>query len=78
MTTDPTLELSVEQLIKALNKKLFMEWKKAQSMAPPVSRALVATLTTEVWSSELQMYPQVLTRRSTDRRSGETSQRRST
>jgi len=53
MTLDPALELSVEQLIRALNKKLFMECAKAQSMMPPTSRALVATLTTEVRSSEL-------------------------
>ena len=41
---DATLELSIEQLVGALNKKLFMECAQVQSAMPPMSRALVATL----------------------------------
>ena len=74
MTTDSVLELSVEQLIGALNKKLFMECARVQSELPPTSRASVDTLTAEVRFSELQMNPQVLTKRFTDRCSGGTSQ----
>ena len=51
MTLDSVLELSVEQLIRALNKKPFMEYTGVQSRVPPTSRALVATLTAEVRSS---------------------------
>ena len=52
MSPDPILELSVEQLIKALNKKLFTECARIQSTVPPASRALVATLAAEVRSNE--------------------------
>jgi len=48
MTPDATLELSIGQLIGALNKKLFMECARVQSAMPPMSRALATTLTTEV------------------------------
>ena len=48
MVPDAALELSVEQLISALNKKLFMEYTRAQSAISPTSRAPVATLTAEV------------------------------
>jgi len=47
MVPDAALELSVEQLISALNKKLFMECTQVQAGIPPMSRALVATLTTQ-------------------------------
>ena len=50
MALDVTLELSVEELISALNKKMFMEYTRVRSAMPPVSRTLVATLATEVWS----------------------------
>ena len=50
MTLDATLELSVEQLVDALNKKLFMECARVQAAMPPRSRALAATLATEVRS----------------------------
>ena len=49
---DATLELSVEQLIGALNKKLFVECAQVQSAMPPMSRTLVATLTAGVRSQE--------------------------
>ena len=54
MTPDAALELSIEQLIGTLNKKLFMECVRVQSATPPRSRALVATLTTEVRSQKLK------------------------
>ena len=54
MTIDAALELSVEQLISALNKKIFMECTRVQSMTAPTSRALVATLTAEVRLDELK------------------------
>ena len=50
MVPDATLELSVEELIDALNKKLFMEYGQVQSAMSPMSRALVATLATKVQS----------------------------
>ena len=49
---DATLELSIEQLVGALNKKLFTECAQVQSAMPPMSRAQVATLTAEVHSQE--------------------------
>jgi hypothetical protein len=78
MTPDPILELSVEQLVRALNNKLFMECTRVQSAISPASPALVATLAAEVRSEELKPNPRVLTRPFTGRRSGETSQRHST
>ena len=48
MSLDSVLELSVEQLIKALNEKLFMECKRVQLTIPPISRGLVTKLTSEV------------------------------
>lgn len=51
MVPDAALELSVEQLISTLDKKLFMECTRVQAaVVPPMSRALVATLTAEVQS----------------------------
>jgi hypothetical protein len=50
MTPDITLELSIEQLISALNMKLFMECARVRP-APQtlqISRDLVAMLTAEV------------------------------
>lgn len=54
MTPDAALELSVEQLIDALNQKLFMECTQARAAMPPRSRALAATLTAKVRSRILQ------------------------
>ena len=54
MMPDPAPELSIEQLIGALNKKLFMEYIRVRSAMPPISRALVATLTAEVRPQELK------------------------
>jgi len=48
MGPDATLELSLEELIGALNEKLSTECARVQSAMPPMSRALVATLTAEV------------------------------
>ena len=62
MTLDLVLELSVEQLIRALNEKLFMEFARLQSTVSPASRVLVASLTAEVQSNEPQANPRVLTR----------------
>ena len=52
MNPEVALELSVEQLISALNKELFMEYTRAQSAISPTSRALVATLSAEVRPQE--------------------------
>ena len=49
---DAALELSLDQLIDALEKKLFMEFKGVQAAIPPMSRALVAIMTTKVRSRE--------------------------
>ena len=54
MTHDATLELSVEQLIHALNKKLFMEYTRVQAAIPPIPRDLVATLSAEVRYRDLK------------------------
>ena len=55
MVPDATLELSIEQLIGALNKKLFMECTRVKSVTlPTLSRALVATFTAEVRSQDLK------------------------
>ena len=62
MALDVGPELSIEQLIGALNKKLFIEFTSVQSTLPPASPALVAALTAEVWSSELKTHPRVLTK----------------
>jgi len=40
--------LSVDQLISALNEKLFLECTRVKSTMPPVSRAQVAMLAAEV------------------------------
>jgi len=76
MTLDPVLELSVEQLVRALNKILFMECTRVQSAVPPPSRAVAATLTVEVRFNEQETGPRVLTRYFPGRRSREASQRR--
>jgi len=55
MALDVALELSVEQLISALNKKLSIEFTGVRSKVPPVSRTLVAALTAEVRSGELKI-----------------------
>jgi len=52
MTPDAALEFPIEQLIGALNKKLFMECARVRSTMRPISRALVAMLTAEVRSRE--------------------------
>ena len=52
MVPDAALDLSLGQLIGALDKKLFMECERVQSMLLPTSRALVVTLTTEVRSRD--------------------------
>ena len=52
MSLDPGLELSVEQLIKALNEKLFMECKRMELAIPSISRGLAAKLASEVRSNE--------------------------
>ena len=75
MTLDPILELSVEQLVRTLNEKLLMEYTRVQAAVPPLSRALVATLTLEVRSSERETDPRVLTRCFPGGCSGEASQR---
>jgi len=54
MVPDAALELSVEQLISALNKKLFMEYTQVQAGIPPIPRARVATFTAEVRSQDLK------------------------
>ena len=54
MTPDMALELSVEQLISALSKKLLMECARVRPPTTQISRALVATLSAEVRSQKLQ------------------------
>ena len=49
---DAALELSLDQLIDALEKKLFMEYEEVQAAMPPMSRDMVANLTTKVRSQE--------------------------
>jgi len=51
---DAALELSVEQLISALDKKLFMEYARVQAALPLMSRALMATLSAEVQFQDLK------------------------
>ena len=54
MTHDVALDLSIEQLIGALNKKPFMECARVRSAMPPMSRILMAILTAEVRYQELK------------------------
>ena len=54
MTPDYAIELSIEQLVGMLNKKMFMECVRVQSAMPPMSRAQAATMTAEVRSQELE------------------------
>ena len=61
MAPDAALELSVEQLISALNEKIFMECTRIQLMTP-TSHASVATLAAEVRFGELEGNHRVLTR----------------
>lgn len=73
MIPSATLELSIEQLIDALNKRLFIECARLQTAMPPTSRAQITALTDEVRSL-------ILERNSSDnnlfagRRSGKTCQ----
>ena len=53
MALDVALELSVEQLISALNKRLLIEFTGVESKVPPLSRTSAAALTTEVQSRKL-------------------------
>ena len=62
MAFDIAQELSVEQLISTLNKKLFLELTNVQSKMPPVSRTSVPTLAAEVRSGEIKTHPRALTR----------------
>lgn len=48
MIPDVVSELSIEQLITALNEKLFAERSGVRLMTPPASRAHVATLAAKV------------------------------
>ena len=50
MVSDAALDLSLDQLIVVLDKKLFLECTRMQIVMPPVSHALVTTLTAEVRS----------------------------
>jgi len=52
MIPDIVFELSIEQLISVLSKKLSMECKRVKSSMPHVSRNLVAALAAEVRTSE--------------------------
>ena len=77
MALDVALEFSVEQLISALNKKLFTEFTSVRMKVPYATRTSVATLATEVqWSTKLKTslsFDEILL----GRRSRETSQRHS-
>ena len=62
MTSDASLELSLEQLISALDKKLFGECARIHSTLLPTPRTLVAAFTAEVRLQELNSgNPQILT-----------------
>lgn len=52
MVPDAILELSVEQLVSTLNKKLFMECTRVQAKVPPISRDSVAKVAVEVRAQE--------------------------
>ena len=52
MVPDAVLELSVEQLTNALNKKLFMERARVQAQVPSISRGSVPTVAAEVRAQE--------------------------
>ena len=62
MALDAALKLSIEQLISALNKKIFMECSNVQLMAAPTSRALAAALTAEVRPGDMKENQRVLTK----------------
>jgi len=62
MAPDATHGPSIEQLISALDRKLLMECGQIQSVMPPTSRALVATLAKKVPSQKLKGSPRALTR----------------
>lgn len=62
MAFDAALELSVEQLISVLNKKIFMECTRVQLTVAPATRASVAALTAEVRRDELEEDKRVLMR----------------
>jgi len=62
MAFDAALELSVEQLVSVLNKKIFMDYTRVQLTAAPTTRASVAALTAEVRHGELEEDQGVLTR----------------
>jgi len=78
MAFDAALELSVEQLVSVLNKKIFMECARIQLTAAPTTRTSVAALTAEVRHGEPEEDQGVLTGWFAGRRAGETSQRCST
>ena len=78
MPPDATLELSLEQLITALDKKLFGECARRRSTLPPTSRTLVAAFTAEVRFRERKGSRRILTRFVAGRCPRETSQRGST
>ena len=79
MTSDASLELSLEQLISALDKKLFGECARIRSTLLPTPRTLVAAFTAEVRLQELNSgNPQILTWYFAGRYPGEKSQRGST
>jgi len=61
MTPDTTLELSLEQLINALDAKLFGECARLRSVLPPTPRTPVAAFTTEVRLRELNGNTRILT-----------------
>ena len=61
MTPDAALELSLEQLLSVLDKKLSGECARIRSKMPPPSRTSVAALTAEVRSQEPKGDPRTLT-----------------
>ena len=75
MTPDAVPEFSLEQLISALDKKLFGECTRIRSTMPPSSRSLVVTLAKEVCSQRPRGNTRALTKYLTDRCPREASQR---
>lgn len=75
MTPDFALELSLEQLVNELDKKLFGEYARMRSTMPTASRTFVAAFTAEVRFQEQNGKTQISTGYFAGRCPRETGQR---
>ena len=75
MTPDATLELSLEQLISALDKKLFGECARIRSTIPLAPRTMAAAFTAQVRFRERKGNPRMLIMYFTGQFPRESSQR---